>query len=121
MHSVGTPQLQYQQNVIQSLTMYIHSFQFKFPNEEGKKRKEKRKKRKEEEEEEEEEEEREKKKGGGMSQSNKWEVDFLACEMKFIGLCRQTFLNYVLFCGLVKQLRLDRNTAHRLQLSLQRL
>ena len=32
MNSVGTPQ--YQQNTIQSLTIYIHSFHFKFPNDE---------------------------------------------------------------------------------------
>ena len=35
----------------------------------------------------EEEEGQKKRGGGGMSERNKWEVDFLACEIKFIGLC----------------------------------
>ena len=56
MHSVVTPQ--YQQNTVQSLTiyMYIHSSHFKFPNDEFEEKRRKKKK----------------------------EVDFLACEMKFI-------------------------------------
>ena len=39
--SVGTPQ--YQQNTIQSLTIYIHSFHFKFPNDEFDKKEEEKK------------------------------------------------------------------------------
>ena len=47
-------------------------------------------------------------------------------QMTFIGLCRQTFLSYVLFCGLVKlsqeklcvgELRLDNNFARYDELS----